>query len=574
MATAAVRPAVPPAADADPGDHDSASSLLLHIESLLWELAPRATIATALTTNGLSTSEEQQRVLLRALAAPPPHAPALLPLRTPPDASSSLSYPPGYLAGVLQRCTAAFTREGALDDALAEKLQQAVLAEAEAAAAEAAAAGSGGGGSGGGNGADSPTPTPTTLLKTWCYLPARKTSAAHVFGPSLRSLREQADERRRRAAAAAGAKNGGAGGGDGAEATPHAAATTTPATTSAGLVSLRLSPDIFAAGTGATTWAAGFVLAEWLLSRRARRFVRGKRVLELGAGAGLSGVCAWRAGAAALTLTDGDAQALRNCARNVSANLSRQDQQGGVDLDLELELEVVEEGTLPLPLLQKNPARSLRCLALQWDEAPRLPECVAEPDDLVIAADVAYDPLILPGLTRALGALLRRRRGRRRSSGGGGEQEQQQQQPQAGPLAVVATTVRQEATLALLLDLAEREGLRFTEEAEWWRQQQRARRQGGGEGEDEEEESDQALAAAEAAAEDRPWGDDPRFVTVQGLDRRGIRLHVVELLVGGGGEGVTEGGRAGAAAAARRRRQDGGGGGGRTAATSVHPPPP
>jgi hypothetical protein len=94
----------------------------------------------------------------------------------------------------------------------------------------------------------------------------------------------------------------------------------------------------------------------------------------------------------------------------------------------------------------------------------------------------------------------------------------------------VATTVRQEATLALLLDLAREQGLSMTEEAEWWRQ--RRRRGGGGGGEDaggDGSEAAAAVSAAEAAAEGRAWGDDPRFVSVQGLDRRGIVVHVVQL---------------------------------------------
>jgi predicted nicotinamide N-methyase len=464
---------------------------LLQIEALLWELAPRAVVAAALLASRISP-EEQQRLLLQALASPPPHAPALLPL-LPPTLPPSSGYPPDYLAGVLQRCSAAFMRAGlALDDALAEKLQQAVLSSAAAAATAAeqppdaapAAATT----------TTSLPSSPLPLLKTWCYLPDKQTSAPQVFEAALQSLRQEADERRRRRAAG------------------NSRATT------AGLVSLRLSADIFAAGTGATTWAAGFVLSEWLLSRRAERFVRGKRVLELGSGAGLAAACAWRAGAATLTLTDGDPAALVNCARNVCANLDFEVQKE------ELEEEIEEEnndggngGRLSPSLLQRRAGRGvcaaaagggrlLRCLPLNWDEAPRLPESVAsDADDLVIAADVAYDPLILPGLTRALGALLRRRR----RESGAGQQE---------PLAVVATTVRQESTLALLLELAEREGLRFTDEVEWWR----GRQQG---------DSD-ALAAAEAAEDDRPWRDDPRFVTVQGLDRRGIKMHVVELLRG------------------------------------------
>ena len=48
--------------------------------------------------------------------------------------------------------------------------------------------------------------------------------------------------------------------------------------------------------------------------------VAGRRCAELGAGAGLVGICLHRAGAESVLLTDLDAQALRNCRRNLEEN--------------------------------------------------------------------------------------------------------------------------------------------------------------------------------------------------------------------------------------------------------------
>ena len=65
--------------------------------------------------------------------------------------------------------------------------------------------------------------------------------------------------------------------------------------------------DYGAGGLGARLWDASVGLSIWLCRNPAR--VRGRAVLELGSGVGLSGVSAALAGAAALTLSDTTATA-------------------------------------------------------------------------------------------------------------------------------------------------------------------------------------------------------------------------------------------------------------------------
>ena len=72
--------------------------------------------------------------------------------------------------------------------------------------------------------------------------------------------------------------------------------------------------------TGLELWAGARHLANFLTIRPG--VVKGCRVLELGAGAGLPGLVAARCGAAEVLLTDGDARAVQLLDRNVAANPS------------------------------------------------------------------------------------------------------------------------------------------------------------------------------------------------------------------------------------------------------------
>ena len=68
--------------------------------------------------------------------------------------------------------------------------------------------------------------------------------------------------------------------------------------------------------TGQVVWPVSVVLARFVASRGAA--LAGKRVVELGAGTGLAGLAAARAGAARVTLTDGSDVVLRLLARSLA----------------------------------------------------------------------------------------------------------------------------------------------------------------------------------------------------------------------------------------------------------------
>lgn len=68
-------------------------------------------------------------------------------------------------------------------------------------------------------------------------------------------------------------------------------------------------------------WASGQVLARWLLDHP--ESVRGRRVLDFGAGSGVAAIAAWLAGAESVVACDCDGAALEACADNASLNGAR-----------------------------------------------------------------------------------------------------------------------------------------------------------------------------------------------------------------------------------------------------------
>ena len=81
----------------------------------------------------------------------------------------------------------------------------------------------------------------------------------------------------------------------------------------------QLDSDETARSTGVTLWGAAPQLAQYLVDH-ADRVIRGRRVVELGAGLGLCGIVAHRLGASRVLLTDGDTHALRQMRVNVQKN--------------------------------------------------------------------------------------------------------------------------------------------------------------------------------------------------------------------------------------------------------------
>jgi len=169
----------------------------------------------------------------------------------------------------------------------------------------------------------------------------------------------------------------------------------------AGDLTLALSLNLFEGSTGCHAWEAGFFLAEFVFSQRV--LFQGRRCLELGSGPGTVGVALARAGAAQVALTDGDGDTVENARRNMGLN--------------------VEGGGGP----------GVTCEQLRW-EAPGRVEA-----DIILGADLLYDPGVIPDLVRLISCA-------RDATG-------------APAVALIATAVRNEATLAKFLAAAGAAGL-------------------------------------------------------------------------------------------------------------------
>ncbi|KAJ3038530.1 Protein fam86a [Rhizophlyctis rosea] len=128
--------------------------------------------------------------------------------------------------------------------------------------------------------------------------------------------------------------------------------------------------------TGLRTWEAAIRFGEYLLFDPS--VVAGKRVVELGAGVGLVGfICAF-AGASIVELTDIDRGVLNFLQKNVDINKSR-----------------LEGAGLCIPTVDR----------LDWEEATA--ESVVEARaDVVVCADVVYDPQIVPMLSSVIRLFL------------------------------------------------------------------------------------------------------------------------------------------------------------------------
>ena len=225
-------------------------------------------------------------------------------------------------------------------------------------------------------------------------------------------------------------------------------------------ITVRTHPNLFEGGTGCHEWAAGFALAE-LVASQTERFAN-KRVVEIGPGVGVAAIALAKITrppyfASALTLLDRDNETLANLAANLELNgipsrILKHDDDDDDDDEREAgdEDDPNDEDDFAIP----KPRVSLSRLDWHDFDPSNLASLRA---DVVIAADVLYDPTDVRALLDVAAALL----GPREEAAEDLDEKKKKtraEKKKNEPLALFVSAVRQPATLLLFEEVAAERG--------------------------------------------------------------------------------------------------------------------
>ncbi|KAF7805143.1 protein-lysine N-methyltransferase EEF2KMT isoform X1 [Senna tora] len=145
---------------------------------------------------------------------------------------------------------------------------------------------------------------------------------------------------------------------------------------------LQCSLNMLEGDTGCSIWPSSLFLSELILSYP--ELFSNKSCFEIGSGVGLVGICLAHVKASKVILSDGDLSTLANLKFNLELN------------HLSVEFEMGERN--------KN-LSMVKCMYLPWESASESQLQDIMPD-VVLGADVIYDPVCLPHLVRVITILL------------------------------------------------------------------------------------------------------------------------------------------------------------------------
>ncbi|CAN8265375.1 unnamed protein product [Cochlearia groenlandica] len=206
------------------------------------------------------------------------------------------------------------------------------------------------------------------------------------------------------------------------------------------VVPLQCSLNMLEGDTGCSIWPSSLFLSEFVLS--SPNLFAGKSCFEVGSGVGLVGICLAHVQAKKVILTDGDLLTLSNMKLNLERN--------HLNYDNEF-------------LKQHVEAQSTRvkCLHLPWETASES-EVSEYCPDIILGADVIYDPSCLPHLLRVLVALLRRQPKRNKNSLEAKDKDTTQKGGSPA-VAYIASVIRNEDTFNAFLSLVNQMYLSITD---------------------------------------------------------------------------------------------------------------
>ncbi|XP_073133598.1 uncharacterized protein [Henckelia pumila] len=148
-------------------------------------------------------------------------------------------------------------------------------------------------------------------------------------------------------------------------------------------VQLQCSLNMLEGDTGCSLWPSSIFLSEFILSFP--EIFANKCCFEVGSGVGLVGVCIAHVKASKVILSDGDLSALAN---------------------MKVNLELNHLSTNSYSIDDRVVRSMVQCVCLPWESATK-DDLRRFAPDIILGADVIYDPSCLPHLVQVLATLLR-----------------------------------------------------------------------------------------------------------------------------------------------------------------------
>jgi len=220
-------------------------------------------------------------------------------------------------------------------------------------------------------------------------------------------------------------------------------------------ITIKTHPNLFEGGTGCHEWASGFKLAELVASHP--RVFAGKVIAEIGSGVGVTAIALAQLGLPKMMhLLDRDSETMGNCTSNLAINgivvegFAAAIAPGALDARVSGNENENEKDTQ-----RTKPPVRLTCL--DWFDVNEQALFALNPD-LVLAADVLYDPLDVPGVLDATKALL----GFRGAADGGETNETKRTSEkfivENEKCAIFVSALRQPKTMELFVQTAKNRG--------------------------------------------------------------------------------------------------------------------